>query len=212
MSSRSLADPGRQIRHFVITMSVNPLTGEGWSDPAEGDLHSDLLHAEIQQALTALDGAVGPSNVRFRTAQLELGENPDEDLSGLHVHAYLEAFTSVRLRTVWRALPYARVRPRLFRRSTARDYCSPHKGKHRDELLPCGFHPTFLAGPWTVGEWRPDGPDDDVTDSPLDAAVDLVVAGHDLREIARTFPRVWVRWSRGLRDLHEELFGSREFR
>ena len=208
MSKRSLTDPSRQLRHFVITCSSDPLTNESFEDPADGAAATDALDLRVQRALTAIDGSIGSNNLRFRIAQLEQGENPDSEQSGVHLHAYVEVFSSVRIRTVWRALPYARVRPRLFRRSTARDYCTPSKGKHLSELLPDGYDPTHLAGPWTVGEWRPDGPDDDVSDSPLDAAVDLVMEGYSMREVAKQFPRVWVRWHRGLRDLSETAGGS----
>lgn len=212
--SMDLRDPNRQLRHFAITMSVHPCrAGTPFPDPADGDAATDLLDQYVQEALLALDGAVGPSNLRYRIAQLEIGLDPDREAgrTGVHIQAYVECFSSVRLRTMWRSLPYARVEPRLFRRTTARDYCTPTKGKLSFDSdgreLP---DPTHLAGPWIVGTWRDDGMDDGITDSPLDAATDLIVEGQSPRTVARTFPRIWVRYGRGLRDLHESLWGSEE--
>lgn len=201
-SKRDLKDPNRQLRHFTVTMSVHPVRNEPFPDPANGDDETDTLHQFVQESLRALDGSVGPANMRYRIAQLEVGENPDRDAgqTGFHIQAYIEAYSSVRLRTMWRSLPFARVEPRLFRRTTARDYCTPSKA------LLSGFDPTHLAGPWIVGEWRDDRMDDTANDSPLDAATDLIVEGNSPRFVAARFPRVWVRYGRGLSDLYEMLW------
>lgn len=209
---RAWNDPNRQLRHFVITMSGQPWDGEPWPDPLDADRNTDDLDEAIQRALMGLDTAFGSRNVRYRVAALEKGAKAEKPLpasevvkpakNGLHLQCYVETFTSVRLRTVWRALPFARVRPRKMGRDTAREYCLPAKG-----LVGVDFDPTHIAGPWEVGEWRASAADE-VTDSPLDAATRMVVEGFSLREVARAFPRVFVRHGAGLERLRDTLHGA----
>ncbi len=205
-------DPNRQRRHFAITMNVQPWDGAPWADPLDGDAQTDALDEAIQRALLCLDTAFGSRNVRYRVAALEKGAKAEKPAkaqkvikpagNGLHLQCYVETFTSVRLRTVWRALPFARVRPRKMGRDTAREYCLPAKG-----LVGVDFDPTHIAGPWEVGEWRESAADERL-DSPLEAATRMVVEGFSLREVARAFPRVFVRHGAGLERLRDTLHGN----
>lgn len=219
--SRKRPDPNKQYRHFVMTLNTHPQTGERFPDPMWSNDASDTLHQMVEESLRAVDAVFGRS-LRYRIAQLEkgsqsennqdshglgdAGEKPQGDIeettrkSGFHLQLYVETATSIRLRTVWRGLPYAYVRPRRALRETARDYCMPDKGSPFVDLI----DETVIAGPFIVGEWR-DSTADESNDSPLDMATAFIVRGGSLSECARRFPKVFVRHGYGLRELWKQL-------
>lgn len=210
--ARKRTDPSKQFRHFVITMSVHPVHGTPFPDPAECDRNTDLLHETVQDSIRHLIGTVGERDLSYAVVQLEKGSNSDKaenkGSNGLHLQCYLESSRSIRLRTMWRHLPFARVRPRKGLRDTAREYCLPHKGSPFNDTLDA----TYIAGPWEFGEWRPSRADE-VSDDPYEAAIALVLKGHTAQDIARTFPKVWVRHGRGLSHLiHTLNDGDRHWR
>ena len=204
MARKQSKDPSTQYRHFVITMSVHPITGEPFSDPCDGADATDELHEQIQDALRHLVGTCGSRDLSYAVAQLEKGSNSDkaenDGSNGLHLQCYLESRRSIRLRTMWRMLPFARVRPRKGLRDTAREYCLPHKGSPFNDSLDA----THIAGPWEFGEWRPSRADE-VSDDPYEAAIALALKGYTAQHIARVFPKVWVRHGRGLSHLIHTL-------
>ena len=215
MARRKSLDPSKMHRHFVVTMNCNPWTGKPYPCPAEDDKNTMRLHYAVQDSLELLDRVFG-HNLRYRVAQLEKGSKsdaedteeeeskPDPDAShktGLHLQCYVETAQSIRLRTVWRGLPYAYVRPRRGLRDTARDYCFPDKGSP----FVGSYDPTHVAGPWEVGEWRESTPDE-CEDDPLAAAISMVVQGRPLPEVALRFPRAFVIRSNGLVRLHRTLW------
>lgn len=217
MARRFSADPSRMHRHFVVTMNVHPQIGEGFADPADSPENSEKLNFQIQSSLDCLDRTFGRS-LRYRIAQLEKGsksdaENTKEDeaepdpeaphKTGLHLQCYVETTQSIRLRTVWRSLPYAYVRPRRALRDSARDYCTADKGSP----FVGSYDPTHVAGPWEVGEWRESTPDEK-EDDPLAAAIAMIVSGERLPDVALRFPRSFVIRSNGLVRLHRTLFPS----
>jgi hypothetical protein len=209
-------DPNTMRRHFAVTMWGHPLTGERFPDPMDGDAATVRLHELVESALAELDRTLG-SSLRYRVACLEQGSSPGQrgdrapseekpsDESGFHLQCYVESFRSIRLRTLWRSLPMAHIRPRRRSRETARDYCLPHKGHPSGEQ-----DPTFVAGPFIAGDWRPSRADED-HDDPLAEAIRLIATGASLRAVAFDFPRIWVRHGRGLRDLAETLRDERPF-
>lgn len=211
----NFADPSRMHRHFVLTMNVHPQIGECFADPADGLDATEKLNFQIQDSLKILDSTFG-RNLRYRVAQLEKGAKSDtEDAedkkakpdpeaphkTGLHLQCYVETTQSIRLRTVWRSLPYAYVRPRRGLRDTARDYCFPDKGSP----FVGSYDPTHVAGPWEIGEWRVSTADEQ-EDDPLAAAIGLILSGERLPDVALRFPRAFVLRSNGLVRLHRTLF------
>lgn len=210
MARRKSLDPNKQSRHFVVTMNVHPMTGEQFTDPCDGE----GLHEEIQESLSYLDRIFG-KNLRYRIAQLEKGtqsDKPEEKKieseaettkpthNGFHLQCYVETSQSIRLRTVWRGIPYAYVRPRRGLRDTAREYCMPEKGSP----FVGEYDPTHIAGPWEVGEWR-ESDVDETSDDPLEVAGRRLLAGDCWRDIAFDMPKTFIRNGRGLRDLHDAL-------
>ena len=209
MARKKSLDPNRQSRHFVVTMLNQPMTNLPWTDPCDGD----GLHEEIVDALKCLDGVFG-KNLRYRIAQLEKGSQSDspnsQDLSdvekskstsnGLHLQCYVESTQSIRLRTVWRGLPYAYVRPRRGLRDTAREYCMPEKGSP----FVGEYDPTHIAGPWEVGEWRHSDVDE-TSDDPIEIAGRRLLAGECWRTIAWDMPKTFIMRGKGIRDLHDAL-------
>lgn len=186
------------------------MTNEAWIDPCDGD----GLHEQVQDALKCLDGVFG-RNLRYRIAQIEKGSQSDEtdnqDLeakiekaksthNGFHLQCYVESSQSIRLRTVWRGLPYAYVRPRRGLRDTAREYCMPEKGSP----FVGEYDPTHIAGPFEVGEWR-ESDVDETSDDPLELAGRRLLAGECWRDIAFDMPKTFIMRGRGLRDLHDAL-------
>lgn len=212
---RKSIDPNRQNRHFVVTMNCHPRTQEAFPDPSDGDCATVLLSELIQDSIKCLDETFG-KELRYRIVQLEKGEKADSkedsqdetpnDSTGIHLQAYIESFRSFRLRTVWRSLPYAYVRPRAGLRDTAREYCMPEKGSP----FVGHYDPTHIAGPWEVGEWRASD-SDETEDDPLEMATRFIIAGGDLRECASKWPKTFVRHGRGLRDLWLTLSGRLDF-
>ena len=215
MARRKSLDPSKMHRHFVVTMNVHPLTGDPFEDPADGLDATVALSEAVEASLRALDGVFG-RNLRYRVASLEKGSQSDSEDSedgeadsdsespkktGLHLQCYVETSQSIRLRTVWRGLPYAYVRPRRGLRDTARDYCFPDKGSP----FVGSYDPTHVAGPWEVGQWRESTPDEQ-EDDPLAAAISMVVQGRPLPEVALRFPRAFVIRSNGLVRLHRTLW------
>lgn len=209
------ADPNRQYRHFVFSFTVHPVTGDDWADPADGGDADLTLCGQIESALRSLDACFGRS-LSYRIAQLEKGSSaeqpstderqktPEDEMSGngLHLQGYVETSQSIRLRTLFRRLPYGWIRPRKGLRDTARDYATPSKGTDVE------FDPTHIAGPWEFGRWRVSRADETADDT-LQRATDLVVRGVSLRHVAERFPKTFVRYGRGLRDLHDTLFDAR---
>lgn len=210
MARRKSLDPNKMSRHFVVTMNVQPMCGSPWTDPCDGDSISD----EIQDALSRMDRIFG-KNLRYRIAQLEKGSKSDkpenQDIesgaetakpahNGFHLQCYVETTQSIRLRTVWRGLPYAYVRPRRGLRDTAREYCMPEKGSP----FVGEYDPTHIAGPWEVGEWR-ESDVDETSDDPLDLAGRRLATGSCWRDIAFDMPKTFIRHGRGIRDLHDAL-------
>ena len=210
MPRRKSTDPNKMSRHFVVTMNVQPMNGEPFTDPKDGD----GLHDQIQEALRALDGVFG-HNLRYRIAQLEKGSESDKSEeekiesvlesgkpphNGFHLQCYVESSQSIRLRTVWRGLPYAFVRPRRGLRDTAREYCMPEKGSP----FVGEYDPTHIAGPWEVGEWR-ESDVDETSDDPLEIAGRRLLSGECWRDIAFDMPKTFIRNGRGIRDLHDGL-------
>jgi len=208
---RKSIDPNRQNRHFVITMNCHPRTQEQFPDPCDGENASQLLHELVQDSIQCLDETFG-RDLRYRIIQIEKGEksetkedspsDTEKQTTGIHLQAYVEAFRSYRLRTVWRSLPFAYVRPRAGLRDTAREYCQPEKGSP----FVGGFDPTHLAGPWELGEWRVSD-SDETGDDPLEMATRLIVNGHSIADVATRLPKTFVRHGRGLRDLYDALNG-----
>jgi hypothetical protein len=197
-------------RHFVVTMNVHPMTGEQFTDPCDGE----GIHEEIQESLDLLDRIFG-KNLRYRIAQLEKGSKSDkpenQDIeseaessktthNGFHLQCYVETSQSIRLRTVWRGVPYAYVRPRNGLRDTAREYCMPEKGSP----FVGEYDPTHIAGPWEVGEWRQSDVDE-TSDSPLEVVGRRLIAGACWRDIAFDMPKTFIRNGRGIRELHDAL-------
>jgi hypothetical protein len=202
-------------RHFVFTFNVHPMTGDPFPDPTDGLEATIKLDAMIQDSLSIIDRVFG-RNLRYRVAQLEKGSKSDAedteddqgdptpekpDKTGLHLQGYVETAQSIRLRTVWRGVPFGYVRPRRALRDTARDYCFPEKGSP----FVGGYDPTHLAGPWEVGEWRESTPDER-EDDPLAAAINMIVRGSTLPEVAYRFPRAFVIRANGLVRLHRTLW------
>jgi len=158
-----------------------------------------------------LDETFG-KELKYRIVQLEKGEKSEDksdppkenapQSTGIHLQAYCEAHRSFRLRTVWRSLPFAYVRPRAGLRDTAREYCMPEKGSP----FVGGYDPTHLAGPWEVGHWRVSD-SDETGDDPLEMATRCIINGMPLYDIALRFPKTFVRHGRGLKDLWETLNG-----
>lgn len=234
MPRKKRADPNKQYRHFVMTLNTHPQTGERFPDPAWGDKYSDQLHKMVQESLECVDrtfgrslryriaqlekgskaqqagtdgadpiGSIGTDGAETQNNQDSFVQDSlDEQArkSGFHLQLYVETQTSIRLRTVWRSLPYAYVRPRRALRETARDYCMPDKGSPFVDLI----DETVIAGPFTVGEWRPSTADES-NDSPLDMATAFIVKGGSLHECARRFPQVFVRHGFGLERLWKQL-------
>ena len=203
-------DPNRQNRHFVVTMNVRPMCGTPFTDPCDGE----GLHEEVQEALLALDRTFG-KNLRYRIAQIEKGEKSDksEDKkiesvaiegkpspNGFHLQCYVETSQSIRLRTVWRGLPYAYVRPRRGLRDTAREYCMPEKGSP----FVGEYDPTHIAGPFEVGEWR-ESDVDETTDDPIEIVGRRLLKGDCWRDIAFDMPKTFILRGRGIRDMHDAL-------
>ena len=210
MPRRKSLDPSKMSRHFVVTMNVHPMTGEPFTDPCDGFGISE----EIEESLHALDQVFG-KNLRYRIAQLEKGSKSDKPEAekieskaessetahnGFHLQCYVETSQSIRLRTVWRGIPYAFVRPRRGLRDTAREYCMPEKGSP----FVGEYDPTHIAGPWEVGEWR-ESDVDETSDCPLDFAARRLINGDCWRDIAFSMPKTFIRHGRGLRDLHDAL-------
>lgn len=210
MARRKSTDPSKQGRHFVVTMNVQPMTGEPFTDPCDGP----GIAEEIELALSCLDRVFG-KNLRYRIAQLEKGsksDKPEDEKieskaesskpahNGFHLQCYVETSQSIRLRTVWRGLPYAYVRPRRGLRDTAREYCMPEKGSP----FVGEYDPTHIAGPWEVGEWR-ESDVDETSDDPLEVASRRIVNGDCWRSVAFDMPKTFVRHGRGLRDLHDAV-------
>lgn len=212
MARRSKSvDPNRQNRHFVVTMLCHPRTQEAFPDPCDGDSSTWLLNDLVQDAIKCLDETFG-KELKYRIIQLEKGQQSEEDgkppteeaksTTGIHLQGYVEAHRSYRLRTVWRSLPYAYVRPRAGLRDTAREYCMPEKGSP----FVGEFDPTHIAGPWELGEWRVSD-SDETGDDPLEMATRFVIQGMPIIEVAKRFPKTFVRHGRGLRDLWETING-----
>lgn len=191
-------------------MNVQPMCGTPWTDPCDGD----SLHTEIEHALDSLDRVFG-LNLRYRIAQLEKGTESDKSEeekiksvldtgktphNGFHLQCYVESTQSIRLRTVWRGLPYAYVRPRRGLRDTAREYCMPEKGSP----FVGEYDPTHIAGPWEVGEWR-ESDVDETSDDPIEVASRRLLNGDCWRDIAFDMPKTFVLRGKGLRDLHDAL-------
>ena len=210
MARRKSLDPNKMSRHFVVTMLKQPMTNEPFTDPCDGN----GLHEEIQEALSCLDRVFG-KNLRYRIAQLEKGSQSDKPQSqdleseaesskssgnGFHLQCYVETTQSIRLRTVWRGIPYAYVRPRRGLRDTAREYCMPEKGSP----FVGEYDPTHIAGPWEVGEWR-ESDVDETSDDPLEVASRRIVNGDCWRSVAFDMPKTFVRHGKGLRDLHDAV-------
>ena len=210
MPRRKSLDPNKMSRHFVVTMNVQPMTGEPFTDPCDGEGIAD----EILAALDNLDRIFG-KNLRYRIAQLEKGSKSDKPEAekieskaesskpahnGFHLQCYVETSQSIRLRTVWRGIPYAFVRPKRGLRDTAREYCMPEKGSP----FVGEYDPTHIAGPWEVGEWR-ESDVDETSDCPLEVAGRRLIAGECWRDIAFDMPKTFIRHGRGLRDLHDAL-------
>lgn len=210
MSKRQSADPNKQYRHFVITMNVHPTTGEPFADPMESDANSDVLFTQINDAIRILYSTVGSRNHGYQIVQLEKGKKSEDKTkesksNGLHLQCYFESKQSIRLRTMWRYLPYAHVRPRKGLRDTAREYCMPNKGSPFNL-----FDETYLAGPFEIGHWRPSRSDES-TDDPFESAVRLALKGYTAKYIARQFPKVWVRRGAGLAHLINTLNAGDQF-
>ena len=203
MARKKSNDPSTQYRHFVLTLSVHPVTGAAFADPAESDKNTDVLSKQIEDSIRHLLGTVGTRDLGYAVVQLEKGSNSDktenEASNGLHLQCYLESTRSIRLRTMWRHLPYARVRPRKGLRDTAREYCLPQKGSPFNDAIDS----TVLAT-YEFGTWRPSRADE-VSDDPYEAAIALVMKGFTAKDIARLFPKVWVRHGRGLAHLIHTL-------
>ena len=210
MARRKSLDPNKMSRHFVVTMLKQPMTNEPFTDPCDGD----GLHEEVELALSCLDRIFG-KNLRYRIAQLEKGAKSDKPQSqdleseaessksssnGFHLQCYVETTQSIRLRTVWRGIPYAYVRPRRGLRDTAREYCMPEKGSP----FVGEYDPTHIAGPWEVGEWR-ESDVDETSDDPLEVAGRRILSGDCWRDIAFEMPKTFIRNGRGLRDLHDAV-------
>lgn len=212
---RKSVDPNRQNRHFVVTMNCHPRTQERFPDPCDGELASHELHNLVQDSIRCLDETFG-KDLRYRIVQLEKGEQSEaseepkdeapNDATGIHLQAYIESSRSIRLRTVWRSLPFAFVRPRAGLRDTAREYCMPEKGSP----FVGNFDPTHLAGPWEVGSWRVSEADE-TADDPLEMATRFIIMGGDIVDCAMRFPKTFVRHGRGLRDLHATIHGLDRF-
>lgn len=203
MAKAKRTDPSTQYRHFVITMSVHPTTGESFSDPMDGEAEALAYHKEVEDSIRHLLGSVGSRDLGYAVIQLEKGSNSDkaenDGSNGLHLQCYLESTRSIRLRTMWRSLPFARVRPRKGLRDTAREYCLPHKGSPFNDAIDSTVIATL-----EFGNWRPSRADE-VSDDPYEAAIALALKGFTAQHIARVFPKVWVRHGRGLSHLIHTL-------
>lgn len=201
--SRTSKDPSRQYRHFVITMSVHPTTGHPFSDPMDGETEAQEYHQQVDDSVRHLIGAIGHHDLSYAVVQLEKGSNSDKaenkGSNGLHLQCYIESSRSIRLRSMWRWLPYARVRPRKGLRDTAREYCLPHKGSPFNDTVDATVIATL-----EFGEWRPSRADE-VSDDPYEAAIAMCLKGFSAQHIAATFPKVWVRHGRGLSHLIHTL-------
>lgn len=200
---RTAKDPSKQYRHFVITMSVHPTSGEPFADPMDGEAEALTYHQQVEDSVRHLIGAVGSRDLGYAVVQLEKGSNSDkadnDGSNGLHLQCYLESTRSIRLRTMWRCLPYARVRPRKGLRDTAREYCLPNKGSPFNDAIDSTVIATL-----EFGDWRPSRADE-ISDDPYEAAIALALKGFTAQHIAATFPKVWVRHGRGLSHLIHTL-------
>jgi len=124
-----------------------------------------------------------PASLSYASWQLEHGA-----LEGTpHIQGYSEFSTSLRLGAVKAWLPSAHWEPRRGSRDQARDYTRKEDSR--------------TAGPWEFGDFQQGGQG---TRSDLTAAIAALRDG-GIKRVASEHPGAYVKFSRGLRALADEL-------
>lgn len=165
-------------RFFFLTIHHFP---DGEALPQDGE---DLVHLDVSEILEAIDEAfIG--NLRYRRATLEIGE----EAGRFHIHAYVELFRSVRWSTVVNRTKGMMAKVQLVNHS--RDKVHEYCGKTDD--------PTFVAGPWDVGN-RIAQRVDESAKSALDEVLDRAMDGVPISELARLYPKTWVIFGRRIKE------------
>jgi len=139
---------------------------------------------DVESIIEAIDVAF-TGNLRFRRATLEAGEKKGQ----FHVHAYIETWRSVRWTTVCRRTQdmFAKVKTIEHSKRQVAEYCN----KSDD--------PTFVAGPFDLGEMSRDRKDEELKSS-LDEVIELLKIGTPIFEVARAYPKTWVIFGKRLKD------------
>lgn len=130
-------------------------------------------------------GSVFPGGVRYCSAQLERGEQELRE----HLQGYIELSKPQRLSWLKSNVSTtAHFEPRRGTRDQARDY------SRKDD--------TRVEGPWEFGTWESGGSG---ARNDLQAVADRVKEGATLKEIAEEHPVQFIRYSRGIKELHSVL-------
>jgi len=117
-------------------------------------------------------------NTRYAVWQLEIGPNGTRHLQG-----YVEFPATKRRAGVLKLLPTAHCEPRRATRDQARAYCMKVESR--------------VEGPWEHGSWDAGGSG---TRNDIAAAIEALKMG-GIKRAAEEHPEVFVKFSRGLRDL-----------
>ena len=138
---------------------------------------------------------------RYYAWSLETGsaDAENEEQTGLHLHAYVEADRSVRWSTVVRRAQIlfvgAHVEPRHGWRTTAREY---HSGFRRGEMK----EDFITGGEW--GEWLEIGDGSDMKPDDIAAeAAKMILSGASARDVAMRFPRWFITKGAGVERLYK---------
>ena len=194
-------DPMR--RHFVVTL---------WHAADGGDFEVEKGYRDFSPEIESVIETARRCRAHYcswsvEDAQLEAETVRKKDHpQGTHMHAYIECEVSIRWSTVVRRFQQvfrgAHIECRTGWRTTAREY---NMGlRHGDEK-----DSTIISGEW--GEWRPEDAGDQPDDIAQEAA-QMIVDGLSPTEVARRFPRWYIRSGIGICRLWECLHRQRWLR
>ncbi len=138
------------------------------------------------------------SGIRYACCQAERG---DKTLGGrIHLQGYTEFARSLRMSEVKKHLGFKslHLEPREGSRADARNYCISKTWKNISKGR--------VAGPWTTGRWISDvAGSAPVRKSHADTAVELLVRGYSVAQIAASNPKAFFTHSRKIMDTWQAL-------
>lgn len=139
-------------------------------------------------------------NARYLCAALEKGKGKPDEPGKLHIHVYVEFFTSIRWSTlVRRTQPwFCKVKPVKNRRGYLRDYVRKSEGSIHDDG-------TQVAGPWEWGEYREDTASE--KGDCIDDAIAALADGATPYQIYLSYPRIYFYHRNKIHALYNDLRG-----